>query len=163
MLINQFFKNQTIQYVLINLSRGPFIHVTSTFTFDNLSVFLSRVLNAGLSLVIKYSYMNISIFVLLVTQRILSCSNNIAVWIPLLHSAGGLGNLPLILTLHPPGCWVAALMLLPCYHSHYSSRVAAPSAERGKQWFLSISTELLSGRNTNQHTERWEMHRESAC
>lgn len=86
----------------------------------------------------------------------------LAVWIPPLHAAGGLGSLPLILTLHPPGCSAAALKPLPCYHHHYSSRVAAPSVERGKQRLLSISTELLSGRNTNQHTKRWEMYRKSA-
>lgn len=61
----------------------------------------------------------------------------------------------------PPvsGCSATALMLLPCYHHHYSSRVAVPSAERRKQWFLSTSPELSSGRYTNQLTEWWEMYR----
>lgn len=48
-----------------------------------------------------------------------------------MFSRGGLGNLALILTHHPPRCSVAALMPLPCYHRRYSSRVAGPSAERG--------------------------------
>lgn len=37
--------------------------------------------------------------------------------------------------MYDPDPLLTALMLLPCYHHHYSSRVAGPSAPRRRQWY----------------------------
>lgn len=97
------------------------------------------------------------------TMSIKSVLSTVCSCIPLLCAARCLDYLPLVLTLLSQG----ALWLLWCCCPVIITLTAAgwQGQVRRKQWFLSMSTELLSGRNTQsgeKYAEREGVHANSS-